>query len=112
MYIENNDIRSLRDRAPEGCGCERGGREGCGCTRGEPREGHPERSACPMGSRSVGAQRPDCSNYFMSLGAPLAAVYAPIQVWKEVYGETQALARGTLFAELDKPFMGKGRKCK
>lgn len=103
MYIETNDIRSPRDRAPEGCGCERGGRE--------MREAHP---SCPFcaGRQNVGSANADCSNYFISLGAPLAAVYSPIQVWKDIYGEAHALSRGTLFAELDKPFMAKGRKCK
>ena len=106
MYMENNDIRSLRDRAPEGCGCERGERE--------RRQERTERAFCPLGNRRscAGTRESDCSNYFITLGAPLAAVYSPIQVWRGVYSEAQALARGTLFADLDKPFMGKGRKCK
>ncbi len=41
-------------------------------------------------------------------GYPLASVYAPLQEWREVYDEEKGLARGTLFAELDKPFLGKG----
>ncbi len=99
MYMETNDIRSLRDRAPEGCACERGERE--------------VGASCPLsGKRSsrMGGQRADCADYFISLGAPLAAVYSPIQVWKDVYCEAQALASGTLFAELDKPLLAKGRK--
>ena len=109
MYIETNDIRSLRDRAPEGCGCER--EAGKANEMRQPREMHP---SCPFcaGKQGGGIGRDDCSNYFISLGAPLAAVYSPIQVWKDIYNEAQALSRGTLFAELDKPFMAKGRKCK
>ena len=92
MYIENNDIRALRDRAPEGCACERGARP------------LPGKRPTPSGD--------GCSNYFITLGAPLAAVYSPMQVWKDLYSEAQALAHGTLFAELDKPFMARGRRCK
>ncbi len=42
------------------------------------------------------------------VGYPLASVYAPLQEWRELYDEEKGLARGTLFAELDKPFLGKG----
>lgn len=95
MYIENNDIRTLRDRAPEGCACGRSAR---------PLSAH--------GGKHPTATGGDCSNYFITLGAPLAAVYSPMQVWKDLYSEAQALAHGTLFAELDKPFVARGRKCK
>ena len=42
------------------------------------------------------------------VGYPLASVYAPLQEWRELYDEERALAQGTLFAELDKPFLGRG----
>ncbi len=38
---------------------------------------------------------------------PLASVYAPLQEWRDAYDEEQALSRGTLFRELDKPFLGR-----
>ncbi len=41
-------------------------------------------------------------------GYPLAGVYAPLQEWRDAYDEETALARGTLFRELDKPFLGAG----
>ena len=45
-------------------------------------------------------------------GYPLASVYAPVQEWKELYDEERALKAGTLFSELDLPFVcgrnGKG----
>lgn len=41
-------------------------------------------------------------------GYPLASVYAPLQEWRALYDEEKGLAHGTLFAELDKPFLGKG----
>ena len=35
---------------------------------------------------------------------PLAMVYAPRQKWRDAYAPDEALLRGTMFAELDKPF--------
>ena len=37
-------------------------------------------------------------------GLPLAMVYAPMQKWRQIYSPDEALTRGTIFAELDKPF--------
>ena len=39
-------------------------------------------------------------------GYPLAIVYAPLQAWQGLYDTDTALKKGTLFAELDKPFLG------
>ena len=39
-------------------------------------------------------------------GYPLAMVYSPIQGFKNLYNEETALARGTMFADLDLPFEG------
>lgn len=38
---------------------------------------------------------------------PLAMAYVPMQKYENLYHETEALYRGTLFADLDKPFCGK-----
>lgn len=37
---------------------------------------------------------------------PLAMAYVPIQSWGEIYLPCRALARGTLFQQLDLPFWG------
>jgi len=42
---------------------------------------------------------------------PLAMTYMPIQVWRNVYAPCDALQAGTIFAELDLPFYGKGGVC-
>lgn len=42
---------------------------------------------------------------------PIAMVYMPVQVWRELYAPGDALAAGTIFAELDLPFCGKGGGC-
>ncbi|MED9996325.1 MAG: spore coat associated protein CotJA [Paludibacteraceae bacterium] len=36
----------------------------------------------------------------------LAMAYVPWQEWRDLYAEELALQKGTLFAELDKPFLG------
>ncbi|MBP3370772.1 MAG: spore coat associated protein CotJA [Clostridia bacterium] len=46
---------------------------------------------------------------------PLASVYAPLQSFGNLYDLDTALRQGTIFTELDLPFMGrrieKGGKC-
>ena len=37
---------------------------------------------------------------------PLAMVYSPVQEWRELYDEETGLSRGTMFKELDLPFLG------
>ncbi|MBR4770431.1 MAG: spore coat associated protein CotJA [Clostridia bacterium] len=36
----------------------------------------------------------------------LAMVYSPRQYWRDAYSPAEALDRGTLFMELDKPLTG------
>ncbi len=43
-------------------------------------------------------------------GHPLAMVYSPCQAWRGAYTPDVALARGTLFSELDLPFEPTGYK--
>jgi hypothetical protein len=38
---------------------------------------------------------------------PLAMAYVPMQTLKEKYDQDTALKNGTLFPELDKPFLGR-----
>ena len=39
---------------------------------------------------------------------PVAMAYVPWQKWKDIYDSCKAFESGTIFAELDKPFLGKG----
>ena len=39
-------------------------------------------------------------------GYPLAMVYSPVQCFKELYDVDTALMQGTVFSQLDLPFMG------
>ena len=42
-----------------------------------------------------------------SIDAPLAMAYVPMQVWRNLYSARDALAQGTLFSELNLPFLGR-----
>ena len=50
---------------------------------------------------------PDTSDFFPA-DIPLAMAYVKWQEWQNMYEPCEALERGTLFQELDKPFLGKG----
>ncbi len=39
---------------------------------------------------------------------PIAMAYVPWQMWRDIYDAEKALHRGTIFQELDKPFLGAG----
>lgn len=40
-----------------------------------------------------------------------AMAYVPTQVWSDIYCPEEGLARGTIFAVLDKPFEGRQGAC-
>ncbi len=62
-----------------------------------------------MVNDSGNSAKPDCRGNYPKNGienAPsLAMVYSPIQEWREIYEIEEALSRGTLFKELDKPLL-------
>ena len=37
---------------------------------------------------------------------PVGMAYVPFQEWKNIYDPAVALERGTIFEDLDKPFLG------
>ena len=39
---------------------------------------------------------------------PLAMAYVPWQTWRDIYDAEKGFHYGTIFKELDKPFLGKG----
>lgn len=49
--------------------------------------------------------RQPCS-VFTNQPISLAMAYVPWQEWRELYDPELGLERGTIFAELDKPFIG------
>lgn len=62
----------------------------------------------PMNENSTTNIFADCSS-FGRTSFPYAMSYVPMQQLGSVYGEKAALERGTLFPELDKPFLAAKR---
>ena len=137
MYMDHNELRSGRDHAQSelyrlmtqggvgsadtSCrrmtrGCDgrmhpgdcRGGimPRGEGISNGNP--GSNDDCGCEGGQgNSVGNGYP-CGENGVE-GRSLAMVYAPLQAWRDVYDPGTALHRGTLFRELDMPFVAGGK---
>ena len=54
---------------------------------------------------------PNTHNDFLE-GRSLAMAYVPWQQWREIYEPCMGFAQGTIFRELDKPFLWKGGRCR
>ena len=110
-------MRLLRENEPVANRSESGR---CGCTRRESeREGRESKrsgrcgcgvqeAAYDVGSASElsesGERCGKCAAYDRLTGLPLAMAYLPDQEWEDLYGEEEALERGTMFKKLDLPF--------
>lgn len=57
-------------------------------------------------------QRPGGGSQDQLFGMPLAIAYVPWQHWNQTYQLDKALKVGTIFPELDKPFLGKRGACR
>lgn len=109
--IQPRQIRPIQPMAPEPCGCQTQVRpaqmktEPCGCQT-------PIMPLSPEPAISPAMTPPLCTNMRedrMS-GMPIAMAYVPWQRWKQTYSLEQGLNRGTIFPELDLPFvMGRCR---
>ena len=75
---------------------------GCGRNRTSNKKATPE-------TREIAIDNPGCGtnsgSTFGLVGYPLASVYAPLQNFAEIYDCETGLTRGTIFAELDLPFI-------
>ena len=80
----NNTTQSC---GPSGniCGCKKAG--GCGCMKTD---------GCDIGTEHVDHMAP-------------GMCYVPWQKWEDIYSPEEGFARGTIFAQLDKSYIG--RKC-
>lgn len=81
----NNTTQSC---GPSGniCGCKKAG--GCGCMKTD---------GCDIGTEHADHMAP-------------GMCYVPWQKWEDIYSPEEGFARGTIFAQLDKSYIG--RKCK
>ena len=59
---------------------------------------------CAQGDEKIGAGMPERKGWGL-VGYPLAMVYSPIQEWRELYDCEMGFSRGTIFKELDLPFL-------
>ncbi len=67
----------------------------------------PENGAGENAGAGAGAGEGDaCACYDGTVRESLAMVYSPRQYWRDAYTPAEALDRGTLFKELDKPLTG------
>ena len=62
--------------------------------------------------QSMQRPRPGSCSRDQLLGMPLAIAYVPWQHWNETYQLDKAMHVGTIFPELDKPFLGKRGACR
>ena len=62
--------------------------------------------------QSMQRPRPGSCSRDQLLGMPLAIAYVPWQHWNETYQLDKAMQVGTIFPELDKPFLGKRGACR
>ncbi|MBP1582023.1 MAG: spore coat associated protein CotJA [Oscillospiraceae bacterium] len=53
------------------------------------------------------SQQSDCCSQFSSQPISLAMAYVAMQPWRNLYDIDVGLQRGTVFAELDLPFLGR-----
>lgn len=84
----------------------------CNCNRNNM-NGYPGRNQCPGGRRTGVMPSPmPVSNAGCGcdkdIDMPIAMAYVPWQRWNNIYEPCKALMRGTMFPELDKPFLGGG----
>ena len=74
-----------------------------------------QRVASTCACRSGEAAHPEHTRSWGLEGYPLSSVYAPLQAWRELYDEDAGFNRGTIFKELDLPFVcgdKKGGNCR
>jgi len=69
----------------------------------------PETVASGVVGGIIGAQVTSCDKEKELFGLPLAMAYVPWQEYANLYSVSQAVRKGTLFAELDLDFLG--RRC-
>lgn len=74
----------------------RNGNGGCGCG-GED---------TAVGSSRTGSAADCVHRDILDKDVPLAMSYVPMQEWQKLYSEEEGFCRGTIFKELDFPFVG------
>ena len=96
MYNRDDNIRRYLYTNSNECGC------------GKIRSAN-NKTAQSQENRNIAVDNPGCGtnsgSSFGLAGFPLASVYAPLHDFAEIYDCETGLTRGTIFAELDLPFI-------
>ncbi len=107
MYIDENDVRTPRERVDD----ELLRRMAHGQSRAATVGARPMKGGCSCPIQPRVQDRYDCrgslrdgGNIWQKHDLPLAMVYSPYQHWRDVYDCEKGLSRGTIFRDLDKPF--------
>lgn len=80
-------------------------------TRSGYRSGHSSHTCSPEPQIRYAPSEPECVSVCREYGYPsLAMVYSASQCWRQINDGCEGFERGTIFDELNKPFMGD--KCK
>lgn len=104
-------------RNGSGCGCQgengtgQGNREGNRPVGGRMNDGY-RGDGRINGGGIVGFAGTDGPAAPIPRNAALAMAYVPVQPWGETCDLDQALQHGTIFADLDKPFLGEKARCR
>ena len=91
-----------RQRREESC-CSPDPRSENGCCAARESAERREERRDRENPRSCGCRRED-----PLYGMPLAMAYVPWQTWGEIFDICEGFQTGTVFEELDKPFLGRG----
>lgn len=94
MYNRDDSIQKYLQAASNECGCGRN---------------RTIDKKAVQDIRNIEIDNPGCGtnsgSTFGLVGYPLASVYSPLQNFAEIYDCETGLTRGTIFAELDLPFI-------
>lgn len=78
-------------------------RENNRCCASVPEAGETAERKEKRTSKGCGCRRED-----PLYGMPIAMAYVPWQTWRDIYDACEGFQTGTIFKELDKPFLGRG----
>lgn len=102
-----------RPKNMSGFGCSNNATQGCGCSNNTTQSCGPSGNIC--GCKKAGGcgcmkiDGCDIGTEHVDHMAP-GMCYVPWQKWEDIYSPEEGFARGTIFAQLDKSYIG--RKCK
>lgn len=102
MNTENTNYNRVSSAERENQCCEN-----CGDNRNSVERRQEQRnSTCSCQNESESVCKVLCKDSLSQM--PLAMAYIPWQKWNDIYETCKGFQRGTIFAELDKTFLGRG----